>query len=403
MSGDARDDLYQVAALLDELERALNPLAIDERGELVSTPSVPPSLPQAPRGGGNASRGPSSPGPGQSRRSFDAERGIERLRAQPARAMEDQIAIAPAPRRAPPRPPGAQRATTTASSLVEITQRSVAPEPATSSPGPRAAEVVRPSLPAEREAPRAPVARDEAVVEVSATPRAVPAERAREVTTTMADDIAPAIPRARLEAPEQPPPVPVTPIRTPEPTLGRRREAPAAPSRRAHVRAKSPRVADPSTPVDRADAPVLPVERAAIHRSPAAPHRRARASLRVAETRATVRARRAPAMGTLVFERAYEVGDPHHAAPPLPRRAREQNSEPPRVPTPPPEVIDPFARETVFDDDIEPELDDDLVPAAPPSTIWLRGGRLRWSAGPAQLARADRSLSRLVRKRGRRL
>jgi hypothetical protein len=58
----------------------------------------------------------------------------------------------------------------------------------------------------------------------------------------------------------------------------------------------------------------------------------------------------------------------------------------------------------VFDDDdldAERDVTDRVAPSS--STIWLRGGRMRWTVGPAQLARADRSLVRLVRKRGRRL
>ncbi len=406
MSGNARDDLYQVAALLDELERALNPLAIDERGELVSTPSVPPALPQAPRGGGagNASRGPSSPGPGQNRRSFDAERGVERVRTPSTRAVQDQIAITPAPRRAP-RPPGAQRAANApVASSEEVVARAVVAERTAIQPTSRAIDVVKPPALPVRGSVQAPPERAEPLVNAPTGSRTVSAEHARPVVRGN-DDIAPAIPRARITPPEPPArgETPVIPVVAQDPEPATRREAPAAPGRRTHARARPPRMANTNTPVDRLDAPVLPGERSAIRRSPAAPaHRRSGAAVRKAETRATERRRRAPTPGASIVDRAYEVWEPSHTAPPLPRRARERINEPREMSLPPPDVVDPFETASVFDDEvIDPEPSD--VPAALPSTIWLRGGRMRWTTGPAQLARADRTLSRLVRKRGRRL
>jgi hypothetical protein len=404
VSGDARDDLYQVAALLDELERVLNPLAIEERGELVSTPSVPPALPQAPRGGGagNAGRGPSSPGPGQSRRSFDAERGIERVRMQPGRAMQERSEITPAPRRAPP-PPGAPRMMPTPpSSSAEAAERAVGRERA-ASPVIRHAAEVRPDVPTVRGTSRAPAVADEAVVDAPVATVAVHEARARRVLPAAAD-IAPEIPRARIATPQPPARVeaPVLPAAAPERAPAARREAPAAPGRRSHARARLPRATNASTPVDRADAPSLPGERAAIRRSPAAPaDHRSDVPLRKTQTRRTERGRRVPVPGARLFELPYEVSDRNDTAPPLPRRARERSGPLPTPSMPPPEVIDPFETAPMFEDD-EREPDDATV-IAPPSKIWLRGGRLRWAAGPAQLARADRALSRLVRKRGRRL
>ena len=407
MSGDARDDLYQVAALLDELERALNPLAIDERGELVSTPSVPPALPQAPRGGGagNASRGSSSPGPGQSRRSFDAEPRVERVRAQPTGPVHEQASRVPAPRRAPS-PPDAPRAAASVpvASSEEVVAGAAAPERATSDSMSRALEVVRPPELPVRGAVRAPPERTEPVVVAPAAAHGGSEERARPVVRGN-DDIAPAIPRARISTSTPPArdATPVVAVADPEPQRAARRDAPAAPERRSHARAKPPNAASIDRALDRADAPVLPGQRAAIRRSPASPaHRRSGVPLRKAETRATERARRVSRTGGPTADRAYEIQSPNHTAPPLPRRARERISEPPRVSMPPPEAVDPFERATIFDDELDSELDD-AIPTAPPSTIWLRGGRMRWTAGPAQLARADRTLSRLVRKRGRRL
>jgi hypothetical protein len=74
------------------------------------------------------------------------------------------------------------------------------------------------------------------------------------------------------------------------------------------------------------------------------------------------------------------------------REVRELAAEPPPI--------------DLFDDDDD---DDDDVAAgeggstSPPVTFWLRGGRVRVPIAAAAIARADRRLTRLARKRGRRL
>jgi len=403
VSGDARDDLYQVAALLDELERVLNPLAIEERGEIVSTPSVPPSLPQAPRGGGagNASRGSSSPGPGQSRRSFDAPRGSAPLHGQAVRASRELPAVAPVPRRAPP-PPVARRASKAASST-EVGERAptIAGAPPTAlAQVARASRVDAPPVPAVESAPTLPGAR---AVERPVAKRSAPPELTARVVPP-SDDVAPAIPRARSVAPE--PPMRVEDVDVPPPKTGsrspERRSAPAAPPRRAHVRSLARRDLAERAPVDRPDAPALPGERIVIRHAPPSPaHRGTPPRAHSADERTTPRARRVPATGPSIVERSHGVVDQHHTAPPLPRRARAATDEW-SEPTPPPAPIDPFEARPLLDEDPFEELEEASA-VTPPAKIWLRGGRLRWTAGAAQIARADRALSRLVRRRGRRL
>lgn len=80
MSDAARDDLYAVAALLSELDRVLNPLALEESGDFAATPAVPPPLPPvAPKGGsGTPNRG----GEASSRRSQTATTGLSSARGR---------------------------------------------------------------------------------------------------------------------------------------------------------------------------------------------------------------------------------------------------------------------------------------------------------------------------------
>jgi hypothetical protein len=88
----------------------------------------------------------------------------------------------------------------------------------------------------------------------------------------------------------------------------------------------------------------------------------------------------------------------------LPAHLRNDRDERELASEPPPPV-DPF------DDGDDGDDDDDGVDNAAadergspsPVTFWLRGGRMRVPVAAAAIARADRRLSRLARKRGRRL
>jgi hypothetical protein len=290
------------------------------------------------------------------------------------------------------------------SSSEELADAPVAHAPVASPAPPRAPDAVRPSPQVEaRSEPPKPSPGAPVIAGKAASP--APALEPLRAGAQPIDEAAPPIPRARIAAPTAPARdvEPVVPIADPEARRPVRRAPPAAPATRSHARATPPRVPSVAGPIERDIAPALPGEPVAHRRAPAAPeHHSSRAPLRRAETRSPLRARRAVPTSASVVERGYEIDDPKHAPPPLPRRA-QRRSEPVSVVMPAPEAIDPFERPSVFDDE---QLDDELdptAPVAPPSRIWLRGGRLRWVAGPAQLARADRTLSRLVRKRGRRL
>jgi hypothetical protein len=98
------------------------------------------------------------------------------------------------------------------------------------------------------------------------------------------------------------------------------------------------------------------------------------------------------------------LGDPI-TPPPLPKRAIEiEDRTLPLEPSAPP--IDPFEDDEDDDNDGDPiDLDGagQLGTGASPITFYLRGGRMRVPVAASAIARADRRLSRLARKRGRRL
>jgi hypothetical protein len=106
---------------------------------------------------------------------------------------------------------------------------------------------------------------------------------------------------------------------------------------------------------------------------------------------------------------ARRLGDPI-APPPLPRSIpiadHDRDRRDPLVEVPPEPIADPFDdpdadEDTGADDDRAGDARD--AAAGPPVTLWLRGGRVRVPVSAAAVARADRKLSRLSRKRGRRL
>jgi hypothetical protein len=99
------------------------------------------------------------------------------------------------------------------------------------------------------------------------------------------------------------------------------------------------------------------------------------------------------------------LGDPV-LPPPLPRSVRAIDVEDRSIALEPPAPpVDPF------DDDDDEDSDGDandldgtgVTSGESPVTFYLRGGRMRVPVAASAIARADRRLSRLARKRGRRL
>jgi hypothetical protein len=439
---DPRDDLYQVAALLAELDRVLNPLAPEERGELVSTPAMPPPLPPvSPRGAPPRSSGPAAPPRRMLGSSAAATPVVRTAQAPTAATVRSPSTVAPSAPRVAPAPPAARRSASPQPPTVALGAGRADASP--TAPGGSSAKHEQPAsgTPARPDTDRPPPARAEdstgatgrstsndgpALARRAPPDRARPPRRrsiARADAETPATRTPPAIPRARPKAPSI----------TDEPRSSRElRDDDASPSpaswarhpappRRPRAIASSPidRDATISVPARRAT-PVSPRFRDRTARSaglssgdhgngpPArghAPHA-ARGSERPALPRAPSLALR---------DGARRLGDPI-APPPLPRskpvadRARDRRLDDPPLDEPAEPAADPFVdrddpddRDGLGDDDDDPTIDGRDSAAAPPVTLWLRGGRVRVPISAAAVARADRRLSRLGRKRGRRL
>ena len=439
MTADPRDDIYQVAALLAELDRVLSPLALEQRGELVSTPAMPPPLPPvAPRGAPPRSSGPAAP----PRRMLGAAApATSSGRTAPARATDataprSEPAIPAAPRiaPAPPRarrtgsaPPTREGATPPAIPPTELAR----PEHSSTAPGGDSLPVMQ-SDSSEHATSSDATRRSPGVAE---QPTAAPA-RSRSIARPVPPQTAQ---RDRVQPPRR---------QTIAPTAAKSTPAAGAPPVIPRARPEEPLPSDdPRTRLESRDEPAVP--RGASRWRPPAPPRALRVAAALASDRdatASAPARRATAVSPRSRVRTarsagfavtdHGVGSPARTAashiargserPALPRPTRVTRSDSPRrladpiAPPPLPRSLPFFERipdhraplldeppaapeVDPFDDEDDELATDARAQAAPQVTFWLRGGRVRVPVAAAAVARADRRLSRLARKRGRRL
>jgi hypothetical protein len=404
---DLRDDIYQVAALLAELERVLHPLALEEHGELMPTPALPPPLPPVtPRGAPPQGSGPGAP-PRRSPFGAAPTAGAPPRSAGPAPGHDAARSVV-APRRAPLPPPTSLRATRPPPGDDAPARRPATITTATpgdDGAGPRTAADAdhdeRPELARVEPAfappiPRAPRPNSDASIgprdgDARSAPRPrTPAPDARSARA-IARDEAPAAPAtARVRAPHEDAPAAERVERVAPPKLPGRAPRPAGePVTTTPVRAEATRATVHPTEAP----PRLPGERRAV----AAPHAVHRADRARARDREDVARARHPAASRARSARPRTLS-PTHAAdariarPALPRRAA--NVAPVAAPEPPP---DPVAIADAEHEEVEEIITD--VPA----TFWLRGGRLRVATDAGMGARTERRLPRFARKLGRRL
>jgi hypothetical protein len=366
---DPRDDLYLVAALLADLDRVLNPLPLEERGDLAATPMIPPPLPPVtPRGAPPRSSGSSTPP-----RRLASAAAIAPTRITRTTPAETTVRAPVPPRRAPAPPMSAKTAT----------------RPPTASPAPATARQV--SVP-ERGKP-------EPVVDPvpSVTKPAARVEPGRAVVAPRPAMPAPAPPAVRVRDP-----VPVVPqadakrVAAPVRSVPPRRDM-RMPTKRRTVQvveaASEPHVARPrvqSRVTERRDrhVPSAPERRRASPRGPAALDPPIRAAM-IAD---------APRLDVVRHVHLPATTK----APTLPRRRVAHIPEPVDDADVDPPHVDPFAH----DDDVlgfELEVADGESITLAPTELRLRGGRMVVTSDAEAIARAERRLARFGRLRGRRL
>jgi hypothetical protein len=373
---DPRDDLYLLAALLADLDRVLHPFDIEERGDLVVTPLVPPPLPPvAPRSGPPRSPPSSTPPRQRSGSPAEPQRGQRRAASREAAVMEN-------------RPPIAARSES--QEPVAAAAREAAPPTLSSPRAPAATE--QPALATEsgaRETPRA-----EASPRPHAPARPQLARDERTATARPGTQIAPAIAR------------PVVPAHEPHrPALARRADAVEPPTiepPRAGIRAHEPlephvrRAAKIAQMVDgRGENQIYETPRHAREPARHPPH----ASHPEPARAARLTPRLGDAIARVSLEREADV-----VPPPLPRSQYAAVGFDRAEPTA--ETIEPSdSPEPAFELDAgdEPSADDDAITGAPEIRFWLRGGRLRATTSSHARRDAERKLARMSRRLGRRL